>query len=226
MYKVTYEDLAQQVYRIVREMILSGELAPGQKLVQDELAERLGVSRTPLLAAFSKLEKDMLLESIPRRGMFVRRYSPEELLQVYDVRLRLEPLGAGEAAGHATDEEIERLWEMCRHFERLAESHDSSTRAEDYLFHMQIMEMSRHQLLYNIVSSYNIIVVANFYGFFKDPTVSAREHTAIVEAIADRNRQRAMKYTFQHIASSRRHLATHLAEVGEQIRETVTTSSR
>ncbi len=211
MYRIEYQDLTGKVYEAVRDMILSGELVPGQKLIQDELAERLGVSRTPLLSAFSKLEKDMLLESKPRRGMFVRTFQPEELVHVYDVRLRLEPLGAAEAAEHATEEDIKSLREQCRTFERIAQAEDPQARAEDYRFHMQIMKMSRNFLLYNIIASYNIIVIANFYGFLKDPRVSAVEHTRIVEAIAERNRQKAMKYMNAHIDNSRKHLVQHLS---------------
>jgi len=216
MYGIEYQDLTGQVYEAVRDMILSGELQPGQKLIQDDLAERLGVSRTPLLSAFSKLEKDMLLESKPRRGMFVRTFRPEELVQVYDVRLRLEPLGAGEAADHATREEIDELRRQCKLFAEIAEAKDPSARAEDYRFHMQVMRMSRNDLLYNIIASYNIIVIANFYGFLKDPRVSAQEHRDILAAIADGSRQRAMKHMYHHINNSRRHLLAHLENVGDQ----------
>jgi len=216
MYGIEYQDLTGQVYEAVRDMILSGELQPGQKLIQDDLAERLGVSRTPLLSAFSKLEKDMLLESKPRRGMFVRTFRPEELVQVYDVRLRLEPLGAGEAADHATGEEIDELRRQCKLFAEIAEAKDPSARAEDYRFHMQVMRMSRNDLLYNIIASYNIIVIANFYGFLKDPRVSAQEHRDILAAIADGSRQRAMKHMYHHINNSRRHLLAHLENVGDQ----------
>lgn len=214
MYGIEYQDLTGQVYEAVRDMILTGELQPGQKLVQDELAERLGVSRTPLLSAFSKLEKDMLLESKPRRGMFVRTFQSHELVHVYDVRLRLEPLGAGEAADHATDEEIDAMRRQCEIFAQIAEQGDPNARAEDYLFHMHVMRMSRNDLLYNIIASYNIIVIANFYGFLKDPRISAQEHSEIVEAIADRNRQRAMKHMYHHINNSRRHLLAHLENDG------------
>lgn len=216
MYGIEYQDLTGQVYEAVRDMILSGELQPGQKLIQDDLAERLGVSRTPLLSAFSKLEKDMLLESKPRRGMFVRTFAPRELVQVYDVRLRLEPLGAGEAADHATREELEDLRRQCELFAEIAEAEDPSARAEDYRFHMQVMRMSRNDLLYNIIASYNIIVIANFYGFLKDPRVSAREHREILAAISDGSRQRAMKHMYHHINNSRRHLLAHLENVGDQ----------
>lgn len=215
MYGIEYQDLTGQVYGAVRDMILSGELQPGQKLIQDELAERLGVSRTPLLSAFSKLEKDMLLESKPRRGMFVRTFKSYELVHVYDVRLRLEPLGAGEAADHATAEEIGELRRQCELFAQIAATEDPNARAEDYRFHMKVMRMSRNDLLYNIISSYNIIVIANFYGFLKDPRISAQEHSDILAAISEGNRQRAMKYMYRHIDNSRRHLLAHLANAEE-----------
>lgn len=214
MYGIEYKDLTGQVYTAIRDMILDGELVPGQKLIQDELAERLGVSRTPLLAAFSKLEKDFLLESKPRRGMFVRTFPAEELVHVYDVRLRLEPLGAAEATVHATDDEIDELRRHCAEFRTRAENEDPATRAEDYHFHMRIMEMSRNRLLYNIIASYNIIVIANFYGFLKDPLVSADEHERIVDAIARRDRQGAMKHMNAHINNSRLHLVRHLETDG------------
>jgi DNA-binding GntR family transcriptional regulator len=214
MYGIEYQDLTGQVYQAIRDMILAGELVPGQKLIQDELAERLGVSRTPLLTAFSKLEHDLLLESKPRRGMFVKTFRPEELVKVYDVRLRLEPLGAGDATEHATESEIAELREQCARFSSLAETEDPTARAEDYRFHMRVMEMSRNDLLFNIIASYNIIVIANFYGFLKDPRVSAVEHQNIVDAIAARDRQHAMRHMFVHVNNSRLHLLRHLEAGG------------
>ena len=109
MYKVEYEDLAQRVHKLLKQMILQGELKSGQRLPQDELAEQLGVSRTPLLSAFSKLEREMLVETISRRGSFVRSFSTKELLDIYDIRLRLEPLGARGATLQATESEIDEL---------------------------------------------------------------------------------------------------------------------
>ena len=121
MYKVDYEDLSQQVYKTLKEMILTGRLSSGEKLRQDSLAEELGVSRTPLLSAFSKLEREMLVEIVPRRGAFVKKYSYEELIHVYDIRVRLEPLGAAEAAVHGSRSAIADLREHCHLFRTVAE---------------------------------------------------------------------------------------------------------
>ncbi len=205
-YRVDYEDLSQQVYRMLKHMILVGELKTGEKLRQDELAARLGVSRTPLLSAFSKLEKEMLVELIPRRGAFVRKYELTDLVDIYEIRVRLEPLGAAEAAKRGTDAQIGTLLEQCQEFARMVELNDPSIKELDYEFHMQIMEMSGNELLYNIISSYSIIPAANFYGFFKDPALSASEHKAICSAIRERDVEAAHSEMFRHIESARERL--------------------
>lgn len=213
-YRVDYEDLSGQVYRMLKHMILVGELKTGEKLRQDELAERLGVSRTPLLSAFSKLEKEMLVELIPRRGAFVKKYDLRELVDIYEIRLRLEPFGAAEAARNATDEEIADLLARCSAFWKLVADNDPNLKEADYEFHMQVMQLSRNQLLYNIISSYSIIPIANFYGFFKDPTESASQHEALCDAIRRRDIRGARRDMFIHIDDSRRRLREHIETIG------------
>ncbi len=215
-YHVDYEHLSQQVYRMLKHMILVGELKTGEKLRQDDLAERLGVSRTPLLSAFSKLEKEMLVETVPRRGAFVKKYELAELVDIYEIRLRLEPLGAAEAARRGTDQQKVELVERCNEFTQLVEAEDPSLKEVDYQFHMHIMEMSGNHLLYNIISSYSIIPVANFYGLFKQPDQSASEHRRLCAAITDGKVTAARKEMFQHIRSALTHLRELIAEQSGQ----------
>jgi DNA-binding GntR family transcriptional regulator len=84
--KTVYDDLGTKVYEILKEMIVKGELKPGQKLIQENLAEILGVSRTPLLQALSKLSKDHYIITVPRRGSFVKEFSNQENLDIFDIR--------------------------------------------------------------------------------------------------------------------------------------------
>jgi DNA-binding GntR family transcriptional regulator len=209
-FRVEHEDLSQKVYRTLKRMILIGELKTGEKLRQDKLAERLGVSRTPLLSAFSKLEKEMLVETVPRRGAFVRKYRLDELVDIYEIRVRLEPLGAAQAAKNGTDDEIAKLNSLSVEFGKMAASRSAQLKELDYEYHMLIMKMSRNELLYNIISSYSIIPIANVYGFFKEPTASSDEHTALSQAITNRDASGARRQMFQHIDSSRRHLLRRL----------------
>jgi DNA-binding GntR family transcriptional regulator len=204
MGKLDYEDLSVKVYRVLKEMILKGELKSGQKLQQEQIAEQLGVSRTPLLTAFSKLEREMLIEIKPRRGAFVRHFSKRELMDIYDIRLRLEPLGAFQAAQRADENEIADLRACIDEFVAAVQSGETGKLMEaDYNIHMEIMQISKNDFLYQMASSFNIIVIANIEGFPKSPPVSIEEHEEMYAAIAGRDAERAERAMSEHISSSR-----------------------
>ncbi len=204
MYKVEYEDLAQRVHKLLKQMILQGVLKCGQRLAQDELAERLGVSRTPLLSALSKLEREMLVETIPRRGSFVRSYTHQELINIYDIRLRLEPLGARGAAEQATDGEIEELKQITDRYQQVIATGDpGQIKEHDYDFHMLLMRMSRNTFLHSIISSNNIILIANIQGLLKDPAESLAQHRSIVAAVGSRDADFSEEQMYHHLFTSR-----------------------
>jgi DNA-binding GntR family transcriptional regulator len=188
MSALQYEDLHQQVYRILKQMILTGELAPGIKLRQEELAEKLGVSRTPLMKAFSKLEKEMLIDMIPRRGACVHKCSKQELLDYIDIRMRLEPLGARNAAKNYSPEGLEAFRLSLNKYEEAVSKGDQSLIKEaDYWFHMDIVDLSSNKVLSQIISSFNIVLISNQRGLLKDPIISLNEHKSIFRAIESRD---------------------------------------
>jgi len=106
---IEHSELSQPVYQRLKEMIVNGSLLPGQKLKQEKLAAELGVSRTPLLKALQSLEHEMLVESIPRRGMFVKEISAQEIIDVYDCREAVESMALRLAIERATDAEILKM---------------------------------------------------------------------------------------------------------------------
>ena len=214
MNEARFEDLAEQVYKTLRNMILTGELVPGQKLVQQALSEKLGVSRTPLLASFSKLEKDMLVELVPRRGAFVKILSAVELLQLYEIRLRLEPLGASEAA-KLLDAEGERLLseELATHREAVASGIAAKVRIADYRFHMAIVSIARNPVLERILSSFAIVSKSNQSGLMKPAAKSLAEHEALKSALFAHDQAKAEKLMFEHLVEAR-DVAARLAERG------------
>jgi DNA-binding GntR family transcriptional regulator len=204
MYKVKHIDLSEKVYSTLKNMILNDELKSGEKLNQEKLAQKLGVSRTPLLSAFSKLEKEILIEIIPRRGAFVKKLNYNEFLELYDIRARLEPLGAYEAAKHATAYEIKRLSKILDNFKRNILPYSSKYLSKiDYDFHMAIMKMSKNNLLFKMISSYNIIILSNLEGLLKDPHQSLEEHIKIYNAIKEHNADLADKMMFSHLIDSK-----------------------
>jgi DNA-binding GntR family transcriptional regulator len=213
MYKVEFEDLGKKVYKALKAMIINGELKPGEKLVQEELAERLGVSRTPLLSAFSKLAQENLVETISRRGAYVKKFNEGELLDIYDIRIQLEPLGAERTALVASDKDIAIFEGFLKDFDRATRDNDmKSLKQIDYDFHMGIMRCSGNKLLYDMLSTFNIIIISNIKGLLKKPEKSDNEHWALLNAIKHHNSAEARRVMFDHINDSRSNLLHNLEE--------------
>ncbi len=221
MVATKFEDLAEQVYKTLRDMILAGELVPGQKLVQEALSERLGVSRTPLLAAFSKLEKEMLVELVPRRGAFVKRLSPAELLELYEVRLRLEPLGALEAARHIDAKGLKTLDAVLEAHRKAVEiGAVPEVRMADFRFHMGIMRIAGNTVLERILSSFAIVSKSNQQGLMKSAAKSLAEHSALRDAIAGHDLALAERLMYEHLSESRNVAAKLVAEGARSVAAT------
>ncbi|MCG8568659.1 MAG: GntR family transcriptional regulator [Spirochaetes bacterium] len=205
MYKIEREELSEKVYNRIKEMILNNALNSGEKLNQEKLAERLGVSRTPLLSAFSKLEKEMLIQLVPRKGAYVSQLSNDEIIDFYLIREKLEPLGAALAAKRAEKEQINNLEKALVNYQKLVEANDiSKIKIADYYFHIEIVKTSQMEILHRIISSFNIIIVSNIKGIINDPEVSLKDHVNIVEAIKNKDQESAEKIMFQHLNRSKK----------------------
>ncbi|MBI9101818.1 MAG: GntR family transcriptional regulator [Spirochaetales bacterium] len=217
MYLVKNEDLSEKAYEAVKSMILQGKLKPGEKLYQEKMAETLGISRTPLNGALNKLEKEMLVEALPRRGFYVKKLSLKELKDLYDIRLRLEPLGARSAAESQHPILNEKCKELLETFSQIDDQNIPSEFKElDHKFHNLIMDMSSNIFLSKMISSYNIISLGNLQLFMdkeyfpKKTTDSLEEHKRILTAIINGEPQNAEKEMFSHIEGTRNLLAEQL----------------
>lgn len=202
-YKVKSQDLVEKVHSIIKLMILKHQLVPGQKLIQEDLAEKIGVSRTPLLAALSKLEKEFLVESRPRRGYYIRKLSKAEELNLFDIRLRVEPLAAKGAAENINTREGKDLLKKAELTPRQLESLDHLSFSEyDFEFHRSIQELSKNEFLYKMISSYNLISLSNQIPL----TVfapSVENHLELARVIAEGKSDEAEKIMFRHISMGR-----------------------
>ena len=213
MYEVQVDDLPEQVYKQLKEMIVDGELQPGQKLIQEELASRLGVSRTPLLTAFRKLEKEMLVELIPRRGAFVRKNTETDLLHVFDIRLKVEPLAARDAAANLTEENLVRIEDAHQVFAEAVRSGDRARyKKADQEFHHAIMDASGNPYIRRMLSSVNLISISNVTGLVTDPSVSLEGHNSILSALKSRNPDAAEEAMSYHLNLSRNKIIKHREE--------------
>lgn len=113
-----YKPLRDVVFENLREAILEGKLKPGQRLMEVQLAEQLGVSRTPVREAIRKLELEGLVVMLPRKGAYVANMSLKDIMDVLEVRASLEGLAAYLAAERISDEDIKKLKDISEEFKK------------------------------------------------------------------------------------------------------------
>jgi DNA-binding GntR family transcriptional regulator len=204
-------------------MIVKGELKPGQKLIQEDLAEILGVSRTPLLQALSKLSKDHYITTVPRRGSFVKKFSNQEHLDIFDIRGQLEPMGAYYAAERISVAEIGHLQSLIDAMADLIELEDSNDSLKifslDTEFHMNIMAISGNHFLHDILKNLNL-VLCNSERILKTPKKSLEEHIGILNALRNHDANGAKELMFYHIhGGARARLAQLLSNQQSSLKE-------
>ena len=111
----------ERAYAQIRSLLIAGDFAPGARLREEDLAERTGVSRTPVREALRKLANEGFVELQPRRGVQVISWSDQDLDELFSVRALLEAYGAGQAAERASDEQVDTMAALCARMDALAE---------------------------------------------------------------------------------------------------------
>jgi DNA-binding GntR family transcriptional regulator len=202
-----HENLDQKAYQILKDMIMQRELLPGDKIPQEKLAHDLGISRTPLVSALKYLEQEKLVESIPRRGFFVRLFSKEEMVYIFELREVLEGLAARRAATSITPSQIAELKQFFSAFDADAAIHDyKSYSLEDRRFHNFVIDVGAKEFLKGILSTTNIISfsyqVVSSEGLVRPPGETLQEHRDVIAAICDRDAEAAENRMRQHFKNS------------------------
>ncbi len=198
-----YKPLREIVFEHLRNSILNGKLEPGERLMELQLAEQLGVSRTPVREAIRKLELEGLVEMIPRKGAYVADMSIKDILDVLEVRMFLEGLATYLAAERMSDEEIDALKEVLKKFEDGMMTMEKEDMIElDNKFHDMIIKGARNNKLLQIVQGLHEqfqrfrVIYFNEYDEHED---LVKYHRAIVNAIAHRDSKEAQQYAQTHV---------------------------
>ncbi len=199
-----HENLDQKAYLILKNMIISRKLLPGDKIPQEKLAQDLGISRTPLVSALKYLEKEKLVEAIPRRGFYVRLFTKEEMISIFELREVLEGLAARRAARNISDVQINKLQNFFEQFKRQSDiSNISAYAKEDRRFHNFITEIGAKEFLKSILENYNIISYSyqliSSEGLVRTPNETIREHLAMIDAISNKDEDLAEDIMRQHL---------------------------
>lgn len=198
-----YKPLRDVVFESLRTAILEGKLKSGQRLMEVQLAEQLGVSRTPIREAIRKLELEGLVIMLPRKGAYVADMSFKDLIDVLEIRASLEGLAASLASGRRRDEDIEGLEKLAREFEESVKSGDiEEVLKKDVEFHEYIFSLANNKKLHQIINSLWEQVHRFRVTYVSDYEASlslVEEHNKILEAIKEGNCELAKIYATEHI---------------------------
>ncbi|WP_340536913.1 GntR family transcriptional regulator [Nocardioides sp. GXZ039] len=207
--------LADAVFDRIRDEILAGQIKPGSKLSVPALADRLGVSRSPVREAVQRLTADRLAVDLPRRGCFVIELSGKELMPVYDVREVLEGLAARRAAEVADEGFREALSQhMSEHRKAVAEGDMDRHVVLDLEFHEMIHRSAGNDLLSEALSSISDVVqLATRQSAERRSTEEGRgrgevaivDHQLICDALLARDPDAAEAAARAHVARIRDH---------------------
>lgn len=200
---IQHSDLSLPVYETLKKMIMNNELKPGEKLLQEKLAARLGVSRTPLLKAFQMLEYEFLVESIPRRGMFVKKLKVEEMRDIYDVREGIESVAVRLACERCTHKQISQLKIIWKPFENIQTIDFEKYRKADDMFHALLLKFSGNKMLQKIYSHSLVQLRVEQMGLMRSPEETLPEHIAILQAIEAGDSEKAVNELRNHIQRSK-----------------------
>lgn len=213
----SYQPLREVVCETLREAIRTGVLKPGERLMEIQLAEELGVSRTPVREAIRKLELEGYVIMMPRRGTYVANLSIRDVNEVFEIRTSLDSLASGLAAERITDEELERLERLLVLIGEYIEENDMDKIVEtDMEFHDLLYQASRNTRLVGIIfnlreqlTRFRATSMA-YPGRLKE---TLEEHTRIVEAIAQGNVELAQKAAEEHMEKSEHTLLVSMEQL-------------
>jgi len=198
-----YKPLGEVVFEYLRTSILNGDLKPGERLMEIQLAEQLGVSRTPVREAIRKLEKEKFVEMIPRKGAYVADLTAKDILDVLEIRMIMEGFASSLAAKRMTKEEIDDLEQTLIDFNEFLEDLDRPGMIEkDNEFHDKIFDATRNNKLIEIVQDlhdqfqrFRLIYFNEFDNFY-----DLRDwHQKIFDAIKTSDEEAAREYAEAHI---------------------------
>lgn len=198
-----YKPLRDIVFENLRNAILEGDLKAGKRLMEVQLAEQLGVSRTPIREAIRKLELEGLVVMLPRKGAYVANMSFKDLIDVLEIRASLEGLAAYLAAERRRDEDIEELEKVAKEFEKSVRETDiDNVLKKDIEFHEKIFLMANNKKLYHLITTlweqvhrFRVTYVSNYEASLS----LVEEHKKILDAIKSGDSELAKKYATEHI---------------------------
>ena len=198
-----YLPLRDVVFNTLREAILKGELKPGERLMELQLAAKLGVSRTPIREAIRMLEQEGLAVTIPRKGAEVAKMTEKDMEDVLQIREALDELAASIACEQISQEQLADLTNTMHEFEATIQTGNLKRIAEvDVKFHDIIYQSTGNPKLVNMLNNLREQMYRYRVEYLKDaanyPTL-LKEHKEIVEGLMAKNKDKVTEVMHQHV---------------------------
>ena len=198
-----YLPLRDVVFNTLRQEILTGKLKPGERLMEIHLANKLGVSRTPIREAIRRLELDGLVIMIPHKGAQVAQISWKSLKDVLEVRRTLDVFAIELACERITDKELGILEKACEKFEEAVNTKDARKIAEaDVAFHDIIVESTGNERLIQLVGNLSEQMYRYRFEYIQDAAehqTLVQEHREMYESIRTKDKEMAVGVVKKHI---------------------------
>ena len=200
-----YLPLRDVVFNTLREAILKGELQPGERLMELQLASKLGVSRTPIREAIRMLEQEGLAVTVPRKGAEVARMTLKDMEDVLEIREALDELAAQIACERISSEQMNRLMDTKKEFERILASGEVKEIADvDVKFHDIIYEATDNAKLVYLLNNLREQLFRYRVEYLKNPEnypALIQEHEAIVSALEARDKAKVTEAMHEHVTN-------------------------
>lgn len=206
------ELIGHRITEGIRDLILSGELEPGSRIGQEELAARFGASRIPVREALKRLESDGLVVLKPSSGAWVAKLDLDECIEIYKIRERIEPLALSEAVTRMSDEEIKRLEDLVIDMDR---AHDNETFLRlDREFHLASYRSAGMQQLLGMIERFWNTTQHYRRAYTRligqeGNWIIHSEHRLMIDALHRRDAEGAGHVLFEHIRRTRFELERH-----------------
>ncbi|MER2111585.1 MAG: GntR family transcriptional regulator [Solibacillus isronensis] len=199
---LTAETLPSKIYRILREAIIKGQLQPGERLVQDELAKTLNVSRMPIREAIKQLAAEGYVTVEPHKGAVVKQFTIHELEEIYFLRAKFEPMAAAESLKLMSPQLVTQLREL----------NEKMKKTDDTDEYVQLNIQFHHLLIKDCPWGKLNSIIENLWTGFPQQTphllpnqiaTSINEHDLMVEALANNNIELTCQLLEQHITRAK-----------------------
>lgn len=202
----SYKPLRELVCENIRQAIIDGTFSPGERLMEIQLADEMGVSRTPVREAIRKLELEGFVVMIPRRGTYVADISIKDITEIYEIRTCLDTLAAGLAAERITDEELEALNRLLVEIgQHITDNNMEKIVEADTAFHDILYQASRNERLRSIINNLREQLTGIRGRSMSYPgrlIETMEEHRTLVDSIAARDSERAQEAARVHIENA------------------------